>query len=104
MHRQQSDSEEWIKTEIQEADKSTYKGEGKKQGGWLKREVNIIRTVKSVKHASYEILPFNICNYTKSLSHPLPQPSLIPAHGCRTKSSTSPATSWDSKHLFVSVL
>lgn len=31
MHRHQSDSEEWIKAEIQEADKSTYKGEGKKK-------------------------------------------------------------------------
>lgn len=59
MHRHQSDSEEWIKAEIQEADKSTYMGEGKKEGGWLKREVNIIRTVKPVKYASYEIIPFN---------------------------------------------
>lgn len=37
MPRHQSDSEEQIKAEIQEADKSTDKGEGKKEGGRLKQ-------------------------------------------------------------------
>lgn len=72
MPRHQSDSEEWIRAEIQEADKSTDKGEGKKEGGWLKREVNVIRVVEPVKFASCEITPFNTGSYTKSVSYSLP--------------------------------